>query len=254
MDISNLKFRIITLYWGNISARMAEAQARVFKHLGFRIEQHLQTGLEHGAFLQGVMESLADDEIMLCVDIDCFPTNCNIVAHALSVARSGGLIGTAQVSEHIDKARMFTSPVFMAISKALWLSLGCPSFLADKTGDVAQHVHDAALNAGVKIEYLMPFACLVPRWSLPDQTPYGTGTFYRGGIFHLYESRVSPYTFALYSVSEDVVAGRQTDIIALSQRIMARYPVSFLLAKWNRIKRMRKLRLWWNGLTVKKAR
>ncbi len=253
MELAEFKFRIVTLYWGNISPKLVDAQARVFKHLGLPIEQHLQTGLEHGVFLQGVIDSLADDEIMLCVDIDCFPTTIDIVLHALEVARSGGLIGTAQVSEHIDKARMFTSPVFMAISKALWLSLGRPSFLADKTGDVAQHVHDAALKAGTKIEYLMPFASLVPRWSLPDQTPYGTGTFYRGGIFHLYESRVSPYSFALFAVAEDVIAGRKTDIVALSRRVMARYPVSFLLTKWNRAKRMRKLRLWWSGLTVKKA-
>ena len=250
--MTHLKFRIVTLYWGNISPKLVEAQARVFRHLDLPIEQHCQTGLEHGAFLQGVMESLAEDEIMVFIDIDCFPANADIVMHALEFARAGGLIGTAQVSEHIDKERMFTSPVFMAMSKALWQSLGRPSFLADKTGDVAQHVHDAALSSGTKIEYLMPFASLVPRWSLPDQTPYGTGTFYRGGIFHLYESRVSPYAFAFYAVAEDVIAGRKTDIVALSRRVMARYPMGFLLTKWNRAKRARKLRLWLNRLTVKK--
>lgn len=253
MEIPELRYRIVTLYWGNINPRLVKAQARVFSHLGLPLEQHLKSGLDHGQFLQETMESLADDEVMLCVDIDCLPLNAEIVRRALLFAKRGGLIGTAQVSEHIDKTRLFTSPVFMAVSKKLWCDLGKPSFLADKVSDVAQHVHDAAQAAGVNIEYLTPFACLVPRWSLPDQTPYGTGTFYRGGLFHLYESRVSPFTFAFHVVAADVVAGRKTDIVALCRRAMLRYPASFILAKWNRARRMRKLRLWFSGLTVKKA-
>ena len=240
--------RIVTLYWENIDRRMVRTQADVFRHLGYDIEQTCETGLNHGIFLDRIMAGLKDDDIMLCVDIDCFPTNSAIVEQAFAAAGAGRLIGCSQVSAHIDPNRIFTAPMFLAISKRLWLRLGCPSFCATQTGDIAQTVHDRAAAAGVGIDYLAPWACLIPKWSLAGQALYGVGTFYRGGIFHLFESRTSPFTFAFYAVAEDVLAGRETDVLALAQRAMRLYPLAGLLTRWTRFWKLNRLRRWKQAL------
>jgi|GEM_PF-1978602 len=236
--------RIVTLHWENIDPRMVRTQAAVFRHLGYEIEQTCETGLNHGLFLDRIMSGLGDDDIMLCVDIDCFPTNGKIVEEAFAVAEAGGLIGCAQVSTHIDPSRIFTAPMFLAISKRLWTDLGQPSFCANPTGDIAQTVHDRARAAGVRIEYLAPWACLIPKWSLAGEALYGVGTFYRGGVFHLFESRTSPFTFAFYAVAADVLADRPTDVLALAQRAMRLYPLAHLLTRWTRFWKLNRLRRW----------
>jgi len=240
--------RIVSLYWQNIDPRMVKTQAAVFRHLGYTIEQTCETGLNHGLFLDRIMAGLGDDDIMLCVDIDCFPTNSAIIEQAFAAARAGHLIGCAQVSAHIDPNRIFTAPMFLALSKRLWVQLGCPSFCATPTGDIAQTVHDHAAAAGIAIDYLMPWACLIPKWSLAGEALYGVGTFYKGGVFHLFESRTSPFTFAFYTVAADVLAGRETDVLALAHRAMRIYPFLPILARWTRFWKLNRVRRWKQAL------
>ena len=236
--------RIVSLYWANIDKKLVKTQADVFHHLGFEIEQTLETGLNHGVFLDRIMASLGDEDIMLCVDIDCFPTNRDIVNHAFAQAAAGRLIGCSQVSAHIDANRIFTAPMFLALSKRLWQNLGAPSFCETPNGDIAQQVHDCAVQAGVEIEYLAPWACLIPKWSLAGQALYGVGTFYRGGIFHLFQSRTSPFTFAFYKVADDVLQDRETDVLALAQRAMWLYPFANLMTRWTRLLKFNRFHRW----------
>ena len=236
--------RIVTLYWENIDRNMVKTQADVFRHLGYEIEQTCATGLDHGVFLDRIMSGLGDDETMLCVDIDCFPTNSAIVENAFAAAEAGRLIGCAQVSTHIDPNRIFTAPMFLAISKRLWTHLGCPSFCTTATGDIAQGVHDRAVAAGIGIDYLTPWACLIPKWSLAGQALYGVGTFYKGGVFHLFQSRTWPFTFAFSAVAADVLANRETDVLALSQRAMRLYVFAHVLTRWTRFWKLNRLHRW----------
>jgi hypothetical protein len=227
---------IVALHWDNIDPRMVATQAEVFRHLGYTIAQTCQNKLSHGAFLDRTLVGLGEDDLVLCMDIDCFPTNREIVEHAFAVAEAGGLIGCAQVSMHIDPMRIFTAPCFLALSRRSWDALGRPSFCPDMKGDVGQGVHDVALAAGVKVEYIRPWACALPKWNLADQTLFGVGTFYQGGVFHLYESRNSPYAFLFYAVAEDVLAGHKTDILALCQKTMKLYAFERFIAKWVRLR------------------
>ena len=240
--LSDFRRRIVTFYWDNIDRRLIEGQRAVFTHLGYEIQQVCRTGMSHGDFLDEVFASLAGDEVLLTVDIDCIPLNREIVEHAFAVAEAGGVIGGAQVSSHIDSTRIFTAPLFLAISQKTWAGLGRPSFAPNPTCDVAQHMHDLAVGQGVAVEYIMPWACLIPRWNLAGQVLYGTGTFYRGGLFHLYESRNSPYAFAFHEVVADVLAGRETDILALCSRTMRLFAFERPMKKWARFKKFRKLR------------
>jgi hypothetical protein len=237
--------RIVALYWENIDRRLVEAQARVFAHFGYAIEQFRQNRRPHGEFLDEIMQSLGADDAVLCMDIDCFPTNRDVVERAFAAAESGGLLGCAQVSANIDPNRIFTAPMFLALSRRTWDGLGRPSFVGDAHGDVAQGVHDAAVAAGVKVEYLYPWACVVPKWSLAGQVLFGIGTFYRGGVFHLYESRNSPYAFIAFQVADDVLAGGETDILALCDRAMRLYPLEHIVSRWLNFLQFRRPKRWW---------
>jgi hypothetical protein len=227
----------VALYWDNIDPKLVTAQAKVFGKFGYQIEQICKTGLQHGDFLDGIMAELTEDETVLCMDIDCFPTNREIVERAFLAAENGGLLGCAQVASHVDPLRIYTAPAFLALSARTWRALGRPSFKAHANGDVGQTVHDVAVAAGVRVEYLYPWACVIPKWTLADQALFGSGTFFQGGVFHLFESRASLYAFVAHQVADDVLAGRDTDVIALCQRAMRRQPFEPMFARWTKFKK-----------------
>ena len=236
--------RIVALYWDNIDPRVVEAQRAVFAHFGYQIDQRERTGLNHGDFLDAYMAELGPDDAALLTDIDCFPLNGEIVERAFAAARAGAIFGCAQSSNHIDPDRLFVAPMFMAISCRTWEALGRPSFRPDADNDVAQRLHDLARARGVSIEMLYPWAAIVPKWRLGDVGFYGLGTFYRGGVFHLFESRWTPFAFLLFDVAEAVLADRAIDYGAL----MAKALNTRGNQKWaRRIARWRKA-IWWRRL------
>ena len=212
--------RIVSLYWDNVDYRIVEAQRRVFAHFGLAIDQRERTGLRHGDFLDSYMAEIAEDDVALLVDIDCFPLNRAIVNRAFAAARDGHIFGCAQATSHIDPERLYVAPMFMAISRRTWDRLGRPSFCPDAGNDVAQALHDRAVAAGVEVEMLYPEACVAPKWRLGDVAIYGIGTFYRGGVFHLFESRRKLYRFILLEVAEATIAGRRSDLLGLIDRAL----------------------------------
>ena len=236
--------RIVALYWDNIDPRVVAAQARVFAHLGYEIDQRERTGINHGAFLDAYMAELEPDDVALLTDIDCFPLNREIVERAFAAAREGRIFGCAQASNHIDPDRVYVAPMFMAISRRTWDALGRPSFRPDADNDVAQRLHDLAVARGVGVERLDPFGAIVPKWRLGDIGFYGVGTFYRGGVFHLFESRWTPFAFLLFDVADAVLADRAIDHAALMRKALDARGSQ----KWaRRFARWRKA-IWWRRL------
>jgi hypothetical protein len=91
---------------------------------------------------------------------------------------------------------------------------------------------------------LYPWGCIVPKWRLGDVALYGVGTFYRGGVFHLFESRLTPYSYILFEVAEAVCANLQVDFRALMLRALSLRGNQ----KWaRRLTRWRKM-IWWRRL------
>ena len=132
----------------------------------------------------------------------------------------------------------------MAISRRTWDRLGRPSFRPDANNDVAQRLNEVAKATGVEIEMLYPWGCIVPKWRLGDVALYGIGTFYRGGVFHLFESRLIPYSYILFEVAEAVCANRQVDFRALMLRALSLRGNQ----RWaRRLTRWRKM-IWWRRL------
>jgi hypothetical protein len=236
--------RIVALYWDNIDPRVVEAQRAVFAHFGFCVDQRERTGLDHGDFLDAYMAELGPDDVALLTDIDCFPLNREIVERAFVAARAGAIFGCAQSSGHVDPDLLYAAPMFMAISHRTWCALGRPSFRPDEHNDVAQRLDRVARANGVEIEMLYPWAAIVPKWRLGDVGLYGLGTFYRGGVFHLYESRKTPFAFLLFDVADAVLADRAIDYVALMERALNTRGSQ----KWGRrFARWRKA-IWWRRL------
>jgi hypothetical protein len=236
--------RVVALYWDNIDRRVVDAQRAVFAHFGFAIDQRERTGLDHGDFLDGYMAEIGEDDVALLTDIDCFPLNREIVDRAFAAARGGRIFGCAQSTSHVDPDRVFVAPMFMAISRRTWDALGRPSFRPDALNDVAQRLNEVAAAAGVEIERLDPWGCIVPKWRLGNIGLYGVGTFYRGGVFHLFESRWTPFTYILFDVAEAVLRDRPIDYGELMRKALTRRGNQ----RWaRRFTRWRKA-IWWRRL------
>jgi hypothetical protein len=212
--------RIVSFYWDNIDRRIVEAQRRVFAHFGLAIDQRERTGLQHADLLDAYMLEIAEDDVALLVDIDCFPLNRAVVDRAFAAAREGHIFGCAQARSGIDPDRLYVGPMLMAISRRTWDRLGRPSFCRDARNDVAQALHDHAVAAGIKVEMLYPEACVAPKWRLGDGAIFGIGTFYGGGVFHLFQSRRKVYDFVLLEVAEATIAGRRIDLLGLIERAL----------------------------------
>ncbi len=242
--------RIVALYWDNVDPRIVAAQRQVFAHFGYEIDQRERTGVDHGDFLDAYMAEIGEDDVALLTDIDCFPTNGEIVARAFAAASEGHIFGCAQSANHIDPDRLYVAPMFMAISKRTWARIGRPSFKPDAENDVAQRLNEVARTADVQIEMLSPFGAIVPKWRLGDVGFYGLGTFYRGGVFHLFESRSTPFAFLLFDVAEAVLADRPIDHSALMAKALATRGDPKWARRWTRWRKA----IWWRRLKARLSR
>ncbi len=212
--------RIVSLYWNNIDPCVVATQRDVFSHFGLEIAQREQTGVNHGDFLDACMTEAGEDDIVLMVDIDCFPLNREIVDRAFQAASEGRIFGCAQTFG-VDRDKIYVGPMFLAIARRTWDRLGRPSFTHDAHYDVAQRVNEAAMKADVPIELLYPWATIVPKWRLGDIALFGVGTFYKGGVFHLFESRRTRFRFILFDVAEAILNDRPVDYGALMRKAAA---------------------------------
>ena len=71
--------RIVSMYWDNIDPRVVDAQRDVFAHFGLSSISASEPGVAHGDFLDGFMAEIAEKDVALLMDIDCFPLNREIV-------------------------------------------------------------------------------------------------------------------------------------------------------------------------------
>lgn len=205
--MTHQKNRIFSLYWDNVSSELVSAQARVFSALGFPIEQHNRHGADHGAWMEEILDSVADDEVGIIVDIDCIPLSVAAVERAITSARSGAVFGCAQSANHIDYRYVYAAPMFLAVTGKTWRSLGRPSLQADKEFDVGGRLTSVALQQAVPVELVYPSDVAVPKWRLGDRCVYGLFTVYEGNYLHLFESRNTELIDCFVGVSEGVIAG-----------------------------------------------
>jgi len=181
---------IFSLTWQNIDDRVLAAQRRVFEHFQFTILQHRIAGLEHGQWMDFVMQNYPKVDLFMFVDADAFPLNKLAIVEAFDKAAQGFLYGNAQVSSHIDPNRLFVAPSWCAVSRSSWIAASCPSARLDHYSDIGQRWTDQMSRFGIKIEMLKPKSCLKPLWKLPDGTDFGIGTTFESAAgarnFHMF--------------------------------------------------------------------
>ena len=195
-------------YWDNIDPSVLASQSAVFEKLGIHHLQVNTQGEHHGDWMTRMALEAKDDVVVFC-DIDAFPMTREIYDRAISVARSGGIFGMAQVANHLAPEKIYAAPSFLAFSKDTYERLGRPSLEHTDTLDPAQLLTDKAHDAGVDVQLLYPGNFIIPKWPLSDYGVYGVGTFYGDKeVFHLFESRFSIHIQIFNAVSEDFVAGK----------------------------------------------
>ncbi len=181
--------KIFSLYWNNVSPALVEAQKKAFNALGFTINQCNKHGVDHGVWIESVLNLAADEDVIVIVDIDCVPLTVDSILKSVSSARQGNVYGCAQSANHIDYRYIYAAPMFLALSGKTWRSLGRPSMQADSEFDVGGRLTHVALEHGVQVELVYPSDVAVPKWRLGDRCVYGLFTVYEGMYLHLFESR-----------------------------------------------------------------
>lgn len=240
------KRRIVSLYWSNISPKIVTNQKKVFGKFGFSVEHFNLDGVRHATFINSQLSDADQQTTILFVDIDCVPLNKRIVESAFEHAESGALFGVAQVSNHLDPRHRFAAPCFLAISKLTWEALGQPGADTNQQSDVAQEFTRAAEVKGVSIVLQEPQFCLISKYRYLDSYPYGIGTFFNGGVFHLYESRRPLYEPLFHQTIQYVLDDKPIDYLSLSQLAQVISVKAYLLGLIKKPFRSAKRR--WNKL------
>jgi hypothetical protein len=193
-----MKTSIHTLVWNqSVDSMVIESHKKVTNHLGLNVNYYHENS-PHGGWINRTLKESSDDVVGF-FDIDCVPTNKDIVKYAQEyVYTNKTLIGTAQTSNHmgfVARNHVFAAPAFFFIHREKWFELGCPSFSEADGCDVAQCVTRKAEEAGLRYQCLYPThwerESSSGAWRLGNYGLYGIGTHYRGGVYHLYESRLN---------------------------------------------------------------
>lgn len=193
-----MHFSIHSFYWEN-KQHYADRQKQVFAHFGYDVQQTCATGMQHGVWMDSVLNAATDD-VILIADIDAIPTLPHTVADDIALAATGVLVGCRGMPNHIHPLRDYAGAWWFAIRPSVWRAMGSPSaeandMIAIPTNetrvDVAQRITDAARAQNIPIKLHEPVHCAYPEWDLPGKPKaYGVGTLYENGVFHLFNSRV----------------------------------------------------------------
>lgn len=186
----NLNVQIFSLYWDNIDPRVPQYQKAVFDHFDLPINQHKIHGLDHGTWMDWLLETREDVDIFVFFDIDCIPLNRQKVVKHIESSMGGMLVGNEQASNHLDASRLFAAPSFLCVSRRLWCMANKPSCKATYDGDVAQMLTDTWNYRNLPVNLLRVTDFEEAKWDLPGfPMSYGIGTTYDDCIYHLFEVR-----------------------------------------------------------------
>ena len=182
--------KIHSMFWGNIDPRIPECQKRVFNKLGLEVIQHRLDGVDHGTWMDWVLDNEKEEDVILFMDIDCIPLLKTAIDNVESTCENGSLYGAAGCANHLDKNRDYAGAWFVGVNVNTWNKLGRPTCRALSISDVAQNLTDCWRDNGVNVTLVYPNKVEIPKWDLPNMPlGYGIGTTYGNLCYHLFESR-----------------------------------------------------------------
>ena len=203
--------QIHCLHWPNVDPKIVKAHKETCEHFGMNVNYTCET-IEHGLWMDNIMMS-SIAEAKLFIEIDCVPTNKEIVDKAIGFALNNkSMVGIAQVSNHIAPySHIYAAPAFLAISRDIWDDMGRPSFCTNENCDTAENVSYAAEIYKVKYKTLYPTHYFKEpeggAWDLHTYGKYGIGTHFEGGVFHLYQGRMLQNADLFYNVCKGIRNG-----------------------------------------------
>ena len=204
-----------TLAWPNVAQRMLESHDDVAKHWGLDVA-YTKERIAHGEWMDGICANIFNtgEKVACFLEIDALPTDKRLAQKAYDwVFENKGILGIAQSANHLYAPHIYAAPAFFLIHKEAWQKVGC-SFSETKDTDVGQLVSLHGERLGVPIRALYPSHYLFPpegeRWGLGNYGRYGRGTFYRLGLFHLFQGRLSDSVNIFADISEKIIDGRFT--------------------------------------------
>lgn len=201
---------IISFFMNNIDQKTVDLQRQVVdkfnpqKYLHYSIHTDLRhgasmdlawclNGIEHSTFKGQNVPKRFDHDVLLFLDIDAMPLNDFAIEEAVKAAAEGHLVGNVQRTNHLQNDQhLFVAPSCLALSVDSFITIGKPSSLETRRGDVAEEITFAAEKSKiVPIDFYMPLKYdEAPSeggtWALKDGMPvYGRGTTfgYLKGLF-----------------------------------------------------------------------
>jgi hypothetical protein len=209
-----MKVEFNSLHWNNVDREMLAAHKQVMDHFRIPMNYHDKDGVNHGSWMQWVINNSTSDVIVF-MEPDCIPLNNNLFGYIKFPHRNETLVGIAQVSNHIPpKSHIYAAPGFYAISKKVYNELGRPSFTETLRSDTAEEICYIAENKGLKYRALMPTYFEKPSseglWPLSNLGYYGIGTVFENSIYHLYQSRKSENIELFVKRCDEVISGTFT--------------------------------------------
>jgi len=204
--------KVYSLYWNNVSEKIVRGQRTVFDKFNIDLIQENRDGINHGAWINEVVEKSGEEDVIVISDIDAFPLNRSAYEKAVAFAEQGGIFGLAQFSNHTTSVDPYAGPMFIAFKKSIWVKLGSPDLSANEKYDAVEILSVLAKNNSVNIFMVRPTSCISVKWGIPNIGVFGIGTFYGDNeYFHLFESRANSSISVFSAVLEDLITDRYLD-------------------------------------------
>ncbi len=175
----------------NVPKKIIDLQKQIVTRLNTRNFNFLQmrTTASRGEAIDDALRHI-DGDVLIFLDIDCIPLNCDALPMLAEAAARGVLVGSVQKANHIQNGdHLYAGPFCMGISKALWNDLGQPSAQPTERGDVGEEFTYCCEKRGRSIQLIWPSDVEVPVWPLRAEIQFGYNTVYGGFFLHAFGIR-----------------------------------------------------------------
>ncbi len=182
---------IVSFYMDNIPTELVEMQKAMLDEFAlpeFKVKQ-IKTFKSHSDSLDEFMKT-TDSDIVLFLDIDCVPLHSHALIDLATYAERGELAGCVQRANHIENGNhLYVGPFCMALSRALWIELGSPSFKPTERGDVGEEITYLCEARSKPVHMIWPSAVEEPMWELAPNVKFGFNTEYSRSFLHTFGIR-----------------------------------------------------------------
>lgn len=214
--ISNNKEIKVSLHsWATsiINPNLILYHKKVFEKLNLPINYTSNEYKGHGKWMESILKSSAS-EVVIFFDIDCIPLNRDIVIEAAKYSsENDSIFGIAQASNHIPPGDfIFCGASFLAISVEAWKKVGSPPLREFPGYDVGEYFSYLMVRNKKKYISLLPeYYHEFSGDYLHCFGKYGIGTYYEGGVFHLWQARNGKYLNYFFSACDYVINNTQLE-------------------------------------------